>query len=75
VMVQDRCMVCVRCTIDSEIILDAPDGTTWGRGSSGSSFPSFSEIVLILTQDSCTICVKHTIGSEIILDTPNGAAR
>jgi hypothetical protein len=29
VMVQDRCMVCARCTIDSEIILHEPDGTTW----------------------------------------------
>ena len=27
-LVQDRCMVCDRCTIGSEIILDAPDGTT-----------------------------------------------
>ena len=26
--VQDRCMVCARRTIGSEIILDAPDGTT-----------------------------------------------
>ena len=25
--VQDRCMVCTRCTIGSEIILDALDGT------------------------------------------------
>jgi hypothetical protein len=25
--VQDSCMVCVICTIGSEIILDAPDGT------------------------------------------------
>jgi hypothetical protein len=25
--VQDRCMVCAKCTIGSEIILDAPDGT------------------------------------------------
>ena len=23
----DQCMVCVECTIGSEIILDAPDGT------------------------------------------------
>ena len=28
VSVQDRCMVCARRTIGSEIILDAPDGTT-----------------------------------------------
>jgi hypothetical protein len=27
VLVQDRCMVCVKRTIGSEIILDAPDGT------------------------------------------------
>ena len=26
--VQDRCMVCARRTIGSEIVLDAPDGTT-----------------------------------------------
>ena len=28
VLVQDRCMACARCTIGSEIVLDAPDGTT-----------------------------------------------
>jgi hypothetical protein len=27
VSVQDRCMVCAKYTIPSEIILDAPDGT------------------------------------------------
>ena len=27
VLVQDRCTVCAECTIGSEIILDAPDGT------------------------------------------------
>jgi hypothetical protein len=27
VSVQDRCTVCVKCTIASEIILDAPDRT------------------------------------------------
>ena len=26
--VEDRCMVCARHTIGSEIILDTPDGTT-----------------------------------------------
>jgi hypothetical protein len=29
VSVQDRCMVCAKCTIGSEIILDALDGTPW----------------------------------------------
>jgi hypothetical protein len=27
VSVQDRCMVCAKCTIGSEIVLDALDGT------------------------------------------------
>jgi CBS-domain-containing membrane protein len=27
VSVQDRCTVCAKCTIGSEISLDAPDGT------------------------------------------------
>ena len=29
VLVQDRCMVCSKCTIGSDIVLDAPDGTPW----------------------------------------------
>jgi hypothetical protein len=28
VSVQDRCTVCAKCFIASEIILDAPDGTS-----------------------------------------------
>ena len=27
VLVQDRCMVCAKCTIGLEIVLDTPDGT------------------------------------------------
>jgi hypothetical protein len=27
VSMQDRCTVCANCTINSEIVLDAPDGT------------------------------------------------
>ena len=27
ILTQDRCMVCVECTIGSKIVLDAPDGT------------------------------------------------
>ena len=37
VSVQDKCMVCATCTIGSEIILDASDGTPRRRGSSGIS--------------------------------------
>jgi hypothetical protein len=37
---QDRCTVCAKHTIGSEIVLDAPKGTSMLRGSSGSSFRS-----------------------------------
>jgi hypothetical protein len=40
VWVQDRCTVCARCTIGSEIILDAPNDTPSWWGSSGSSIQS-----------------------------------
>jgi hypothetical protein len=36
----DRCMVCVKCTIGLEIVLDAPDRNPRCRGSSGCSFQS-----------------------------------
>jgi hypothetical protein len=42
VSVQDRCIVCAKCTIGSEIILDAPDGAPRWWGSSGFSFHSIS---------------------------------
>jgi hypothetical protein len=28
ILMHDRCMVCAECSIGSEIILDAPNGTT-----------------------------------------------
>ena len=37
ILTQDRCMVCVRRTIGSDIVLDAPDGTPRSRGSCGIS--------------------------------------
>jgi hypothetical protein len=69
---QDTYMVCTRHTIGSEIILDAPDGTTrlkWKLIS------ILSKIVLILTQDRCMICIERAIRLEIILDVPNGTLR
>jgi hypothetical protein len=27
ILTQDRCMICIECTIGSQIILDTPDGT------------------------------------------------
>jgi hypothetical protein len=37
ILIQDRCMVHAECTMGSEILLDAPDGTPRGQGSSGCS--------------------------------------
>jgi hypothetical protein len=37
-LVQDSVTVCTKHTIDSEIILDTPDGTPRLRGLTGSSF-------------------------------------
>jgi hypothetical protein len=70
--VQDRCMLCSRCTIGSGIILDTPDGTTrlkWEL------ILVLSDILVILTQDRCTVYVERAIGSEIVLDTPVGTPK
>ena len=75
VSVQDRSMVCTRCTIGSEIVLNAPDRTTRLQRLKWKLGLLLSDIVLILTQDRCTVCVERTIGSEIILDTPDGTPR
>jgi hypothetical protein len=37
-LTQYMCMVWTDCTIGSEIVLDAPDGTSWWRGSFGMLF-------------------------------------
>jgi hypothetical protein len=76
VSVQDRCMVCVKRTIGSEIILDAPDGLTciWRLTLTRLKWMLVSyrlETVLIWTQDRCTVCAERAIGSEIISDTPD----
>jgi hypothetical protein len=40
VSMQDRCIVCAKCTVGLEIVLDALDGTPRLQGSTGSLFPS-----------------------------------
>ena len=67
-------MVCTKCPVGLEIILDAPDSTPNDEAQVEARF-GLSDIVLILTQDWCTVCVKCTIGLEIILDAPNGTPR
>ena len=41
--VQNRCMVCARRTIGSEIILDAPDGTTSNEAQVEARFDPFGD--------------------------------
>ena len=43
VSVQDRCMVCARCTIGSEIILDKLDGTTGDKAQVEARFGPFRD--------------------------------
>ena len=68
--VQDRCTVCIKHAIGSEIILDTPNGTPRGRGWNLTSFSL--ETLLVSVQDRCTVCAKRTIGSEIVLESPDG---
>ena len=43
VSVQDRCMVCGRRTIGSEIVLDTPDGTTSNEAQVEAHFGPFGD--------------------------------
>jgi hypothetical protein len=68
ILTQDRCTVCAKRTMGSEIILDAPDGTPrlkWNLESVR------LDIVLNLRQNS-TVCAERTTGSKIILYAPDG---
>ena len=57
ILTQDRCTVCAKRTIGSDIVLDASDDV--GHVESRSVR---LEMVLVLTEDSCTVCAKRTIG-------------
>jgi hypothetical protein len=59
VSVQERCGLCANCTIGSEVILDAPDGTLGDEAQVDARLVCL-EILLILMQDRCTICVEGT---------------
>ena len=47
IFTQDRYTVCAERTIESEIILDAPDGTPRLRGSRGILFGPFGDCVSV----------------------------
>ena len=66
IFTQDWYMVCTKRTIDSEIILDAPDGKLLGEVGLVKSRSVRLEMVLVLVQDRCMVCAKRTIGSDIV---------
>ena len=43
ILMQDWCMLCAERTIASEIVLDAPDGTTRRRGSVEARYGPFGD--------------------------------
>ena len=75
ILTQDRYTVCTELTIESKIILDAPDGKLLGDMGHVESLLVYLEMVLVLMQDRCTVCAKRTIGSYIVLDAPVGTPR
>jgi hypothetical protein len=52
ILTQDRCTVCAKLTIGSEIVIDTPGGIPILQGSSALLDSVRLEIVLSLTQDS-----------------------
>jgi hypothetical protein len=47
ILPQDRCVVCAKCTIGSEIILNAPDGSPRRVGHVESRFGPFGDSVRV----------------------------
>ena len=74
ILTQDRCTVCVECTIGSEIVLDAPDGTIGDGAQVEARFGPFGDIANP-NEDRCMVCAEHTIGLDIVLDALNGTPR
>ena len=74
VSVQDRCMICAKCTIGSETILDAPMVLLGDEAQVQARFGLFRDSTSLM-QDWCMVCAERTIGSEIILYAPTGTPR
>jgi hypothetical protein len=76
ILTQDRCMVCVKRTIGSEIILEAPCGTLRWHGSCGISLLSLSRQSYCQCKNPMVLLsdIGHT-SLEIILDAPDGTPK
>jgi hypothetical protein len=71
VLEQDRCTVCAKRNIGSEI-----GRTRWYSKLTLTRFVLFHlEIVLILMQDRCIVYAECTIGLAIFLDAHDGTSR
>jgi hypothetical protein len=70
ILTQDRCAVCSKRTIGSEIVLNAPDGSPRRLGHVESRFGLFEDSVSVgaILVHGLRRC---TIGSEIVLDAPD----
>jgi hypothetical protein len=69
ILTQDRCAVCDKRTVGSEIVLNAPDGSLdeWVKWNLVSIR---LEIVLVSEQYRCIVCVERTIASELFWTHP-----
>jgi hypothetical protein len=74
VAVQDRCTVCAKCTIGSDIALDAYDSTPMSRGPTRSNFGLFGDSANLNTRLVHGLRRKYR-GSEVILDAHDGTPR
>ena len=74
VSVENRCMVCAKRTIGSDIVFNDRRYSLVMR-LKWKLLLVCLEIVLMLTQDRCTVCIELTIGSTIILDATEGTPR
>jgi K+-sensing histidine kinase KdpD len=74
-LVQDRCTVCVKLTIHSEIAVRRTRRISYVTLVMWNVVSVHLETVLVSVQDRYTVCTKRTIGLEIILDAPDGTPR
>jgi hypothetical protein len=75
VSVQDRCMVCAKCTIGLRNHFGCTRWNSKVTWVMQNLVLVCLEIVLVSLQVRCMVCAKHTVGSEIILDAPDGTPR
>ena len=71
VSVQDRCMVCAKHTIGSEIVLEHPMVLLGDKAEVEAHFSPFGDNAN-LDANRCLVCAERTLGSEINLDAPIG---